>query len=67
MALPFAGIRPVCLCRQRDSYPLGLGLVVEDKPSEFSCIMLFPCITVTILQCVYIPHCCWDCLLLVFD
>ena len=28
----------VCkLSRQLDGYPLGLGLVVEDKPTEFSC------------------------------
>ena len=23
-----------------DGYPLGLGLVVEDKPTEFSCGMV---------------------------
>ena len=25
-----------CLSRQWDGYPLGLGLVAEDKPTEFS-------------------------------
>ena len=27
----------ICLSRQWDDYPLGLGLVVEDKPTAFSC------------------------------
>jgi hypothetical protein len=33
VALPFAGIRLVCLSRQWDGYPLGLGLelVVEVR------------------------------------
>ena len=39
MALPFAEIS---LPEQAiwDGYPLGLGLVVEDKPSEFSCVQI---------------------------
>ena len=40
MALPFAEIR-VCLSRQWDGFPLGLVLVVEDKPTEFSCTCIF--------------------------
>ena len=36
MALPFAGIRLACMSRQWDGNPLGLGLVAEHKPSEFS-------------------------------
>ena len=30
--------------RQWDGYPLGLGLVVEDKPIEFSCSYIHDCI-----------------------
>ena len=26
-----------CLCRHWDGFPLGLGLFVEDKPTELSC------------------------------
>ena len=37
MVLAFAEIR-VCLSRQWEGCPLGLGLVVEDKPTEFSCM-----------------------------
>ena len=29
--------RHLVFCRQWDGYPLGLGLVVEDKPTDFSC------------------------------
>ncbi len=36
MALPFAVITGLPEDGQR--CPLGLGLVVEDKPTEFSCI-----------------------------
>ena len=29
----------MCLTRHWDGFPLGLGLVVEDKPTELSCDM----------------------------
>ena len=43
MALPlifFAGTRLICLSRQWDGCPLGLELVVEDRPTDFSCIKI---------------------------
>jgi hypothetical protein len=37
MALPFAEIRFASAGSGIDGCHLGLGLVVEDKPTEFSC------------------------------
>ena len=41
-----------------DGSPLGLGLVVEDKPTEFSCI--YPEVPYTAL-CTISCICSWDC------
>ena len=38
VALPFAGDIYVCLSRHWDGFSLSLGLVVEDKPTEHSCM-----------------------------
>ena len=40
MALPFAGLTQFCLSRQWDGFAIDLGLVVEDRPTELSCIIL---------------------------
>ena len=37
-----------------DGCPLGLGLVVEDKPTEFSCIIKYK----SMLTCVCVHVCC---------
>ena len=34
-----------------DGCPLGLGLVVEDKPTEFSCVCAW-----WLLMCMQVPH-----------
>ena len=39
-----------------DGCPLGLGLVVEDKPTEFSCTLSGICILVLILKVINIVH-----------
>ena len=39
-----------CLSRQWDGNPLGLELVAEDKPSEFSCMHAYNIIAIT-----YVP------------
>ena len=36
MALPFVGGLPE---QEWDGFPLDLGLVVEDRPTEFSCMV----------------------------
>ena len=38
--MPFAGLTQVYLSRLWDGFPLGLGLVMEDRPTELSCIKL---------------------------
>ena len=43
---PYYGcIYMVCLSRQWDGYPLGLGLVVEDKPTDFHTTCMYGMLT----------------------
>ena len=37
---PLRWVDYVCLSRQWEGCPLGLGLVVENEPTEFSCTSL---------------------------